>query len=847
MLLFRRLLKFWYPEALVLFIRTYKNTLQVLEEDLAVTLMIRLLFTPLFHDTSIIGRILSFLFRLMRIYIGLLGFMFVSLVFLFISIFWFVTPPFMLISLIAQFIPGLEFLKGFSDLAPILIIGSGLFLHHFFYEAPKKLWQVKTPSDIWQTTKLKKSQITWENLLKSTEVAYFLHSLELNPADFADIKVEMSEDVLRSSYELAKVSLAKSLTEIYFFASLLKSYPSYESFLSKFDLSYKDVKMALIFYEHKRNKWRRVFLWDEDFAVRHLRGVNRGWLGVPTPALDAISNDLTRLASKQVFSDFIGRRATMSEVVNILSQEKDSNVLLIGSAGSGRSALVRSLAKIIVTGNAPKALATKRLVEIDKTKLLSNVDSEGELAEKIKSAFEEVSFAKNIIIFIDEIHELGIMEAEVGLNVYSLIKPYLESSSFQFIATTDPQNYGKIIERNNSLARIFHKVELHPASEEETFQIILERAVELARNEKINLTYLSIKEIVKDASQFMHDRVLPDSAISALEECKVLGAEDGWITAEKVRFVFEQDTNIPITSLDKYAKKSLLNLEETIHQKFIDQEEAVKKIADTLRRSAAKLTGNKRPIGSFLFVGPTGVGKTEVSKILAEIYFKSKDAYLRFDMSEYQGDKAVERLIGSEETPGILTEAIKRRPFALLLLDEFEKGDKRVLNLFLQILEDGRLTDSEGVVVDFTNTIIIATSNAASLLIAEELKNGMKFSELNAQVKFELLKVFKPELINRFDEIVIFKPLAPEQLQEIVKIKLVELSEKLQEQGYIVEFDPGLVAELTKRSYDPVMGARPLRRLIQDTLEANLSKLILEEKIQKGMSFKITTDLLAAG
>ncbi|OGE37311.1 hypothetical protein A3B42_01020, partial [Candidatus Daviesbacteria bacterium RIFCSPLOWO2_01_FULL_38_10] len=548
-------------------------------------------------------------------------------------------------------------------------------------------------------------------------------------------------------------------------------------------------------------------------------------------------------AAKYGFPDLIRKSGVFEEITHILSQTTGRNVAVVGPPGSGKSALIKFLAQKIVVGDAPDALSTKRLVLLDFTKLLSGIKTQGDLAERIKNVFEEVEYAQNVIIVIEEIHNLGLGEAGTSFNLYSLMSPYLESDGFQFIATTETENYSRILEKQGSFARLFRKIELSPATEEETLEVLVDRAITVERKNKIKISLVALKEAVKLAQKLIHDRVLPDSAISVLKEAQTK-AVNGWVTKNIVREVVSQFVKVPLSDLGTADKSKLLNLEAEIHGRLIDQEQAVKAVADTLRRSVTGLREENRPIGSFLFVGPTGVGKTELAKTLSDVYFKQEGAFIRFDMSEYQNPESVARLIGASGEGGQLTELVRNRPYALLLLDEFEKADPKILTLFLQVLEDGRLTDGAGRTVNFENTIIIVTSNAGSLSIAQGLSNGKNLEQIDKEVNEELLKVFKPELVNRFDEVVIFKPLSPEDLQKIVGIKLAGLQKQLKEKGFLVEFDDGLIAELGKQGFDPVLGARPLRRLIQDTLESKLSRLILENKLVKGQTFKAGAELL---
>ena len=497
------------------------------------------------------------------------------------------------------------------------------------------------------------------------------------------------------------------------------------------------------------------------------------------------------------------------------------------------------LAKLIISGDAPPALSTKRLVYLDFTRLLSGIKTQGDLAERVKNVFEEVENCGNIIIFIDEIQNLGIGDVGVNFNLYSLLLPFIESSRNQFIVTTEPNNYVKVVEKNGSFARLFTKVNLPPATEKDTIEILQNRAIDLRRNKKIKTTILAIREITELSVKYIHDRVLPDSALHVFENCQPQN-ENLWIKKSLVEKVVEEFVKVPVGDLGSKDISQVLNLENLIHMRLIDQNEAVEAVSTSLQRSAANLKDEKRPIGTFLFVGPTGVGKTELAKILSEEYFKGQGQFLRFDMSEYQSTDAIDKLVGKEGEEGYLTGQIRINPYSLILLDEFEKADPKILDLFLQVLDDGRLTDGTGKTVDFKNTIIIATSNAGSLIIASGLAEGKNMDILEQEIQSELLKIFKPELLNRFDQVVLFKPLSKEDLGKIVKLKLSALQNQLKEQGLLVEFAPELVSMLAEKGYDPVLGARPLRRLIQDTLETKLSRLILENQIPKGEKFVLT-------
>lgn len=802
----------------------------LLEEDLAVFLMIRLLFVPLFHDSSYVGYFLSFLFRLGRIIVGLFALMIVTIVVILLAMYWVSLPVLGLLN-----VPDL--------ISRVLFFaGLGLFLIHITTRPHKKVWQLKD-DDVWSASEIDRKSISFRSLIIHPEVSDLFSNLEVELNYFPSYEITDIDRLAKDALDLAKKSKSAYIGARHFFVAALNQIPNIETLLLKIDLKVSDFEQTLFYLERRKEEWRRIWLWDDDFVVHHLKGVNRGWLGVPTPLLDSIDEDLTKTAYKDGSAKFVRKGSVVSEVVNILSQQTGRNVILVGPPGSGKSTLIKHLARMIITGDAPAALATKRLVSLDLTRLLSGMKTQGELADRIKGIFEEVGFAQNIIIVIEEIHELGVGEVGASLNLYSLLQPYLESDSFQFIGTTESENYSRVLEKNGSLIRLFRKIEMPEASFDETLEVLEYRAINAQRKEKIKVTYMAIKTAIELSQKLIKERVLPDSAISVLKEA-ISESVNRWVTKDVVRRVVSSRVNVPLMEVGNVDKKRLLGLEDEIHNRLIDQEQAVKMVSDALRRSVTGLKEEGRPIGSFLFVGPTGVGKTELAKILADIYFKTSGAYIRFDMSEYQNSESVDKLIGTRNEPGLLTEAIRSRPYSLLLLDEFEKAEPKILTLFLQVLEDGRLTDGMGRTISFENTIIIATSNAASLTIAQNLNEGKSMGEIDKMVNDELLKVFKPELVNRFDDIVIFKPLSSQDLQKIVTLKLAALKKQLSDKGYLVEFDESLIQALGQKGFDPVLGARPLRRLIQDTLEARFSRFILEEKLVKGEQFVAGADLL---
>ncbi|MEX1068314.1 MAG: ATP-dependent Clp protease ATP-binding subunit, partial [Patescibacteria group bacterium] len=453
-----------------------------------------------------------------------------------------------------------------------------------------------------------------------------------------------------------------------------------------------------------------------------------------------------------------------------------------------------------------------------------------------------------------EIHNLILSGTEAQTSfVFNSLRPHLDTGKLQLIGATSWENYRKYVSPNDAFSAVFELVEVPAASREDSVEVLEYQALELERKsrrerQRVRITFPAIRTAVEMSDRLIYERVLPDKALDLLEEA-VLARQNvggGVVGEEEIAVLVAEKTKVPVGRITQREAKELLHLEESIHKGLIDQEEAVKGVADALRRARAGLREEDKPIATFLFVGPTGVGKTELSKVLAKTYFGDKNAMARVDMSEFADLKNIYRLIGSPpgaETvePGQLTEAIRQRPFSLVLLDEFEKAHPQILNLFLQVFDDGRLTDGRGETVDFTNTIIIATSNAGTKFIQDQLTAGRTVEQFKTEFTEQIRGIFPPELLNRFDGVMIFKPLSQEDLAKIVGLKIKGLEGDLAAKRIKLLTTPEFIAKIAELGYAPAWGARPLTRIMQDLVEAPLASKLLAGEIKEGQT--VTLDL----
>jgi ATP-dependent Clp protease ATP-binding subunit ClpC len=625
--------------------------------------------------------------------------------------------------------------------------------------------------------------------------------------------------------------------------------PKIAGLFNLFSLASDDLREVLIFGRYRRALagLKRLPATLGGFVRRPFnlrnRAVNRSWTSRPTPILDKFSQDLTDLARSEKIGFLIGHEEEYKRLLDILSRPDKPAALLVGEPGVGKSAIVSHLAYRIVKDRVPAALFDKRLISLELGSLVAQANPE-ELSGRLKQIIEEILQAGNIILFIPDIDNLVKTSGEFFLSASDILLPVIQSGAFPVIGATYPREYRQFLEPQSNFVSAFEVIRVAEISEADAVKILIYESLILENQFRIKIKFGAIKQAVVLSHRYLRAKLLPAGAEEVLKEAlaNVQNQRRKILEIADVTAIVERRTKIPIQQAGPQETEKLLNLEELIHRRLINQEEAVKAVSRSLREYRSGLSRKGGPIATFLFVGPTGVGKTELSKILTQLQFGSAELMLRFDMSEYQDKQNIFRFIGTPDgqTPGSLTEAVSQKPYSLILLDEFEKAHPDILNLFLQVFDDGRLTDNLGRLVDFTNTIIIATSNAHSEFIKTEIEQGKTMESITEELKKKLTDYFKPELLNRFSVIIVFRSLKLEEIVSITKLNLNDLAKILGEtHGIELRFADSVIRRIAELGYSPVFGARPLRQVISENIRSVLAEKILRKEIARGNAVEL--------
>lgn len=589
-----------------------------------------------------------------------------------------------------------------------------------------------------------------------------------------------------------------------------------------------------------REKLRRQYLkFHKAAAHKSKYGLDRAMTAVATPYLNSFSEDLTLAAKFGYLTPCVAREQELSEIFRIIEGGRQS-VILVGEHGVGKMSLIEGLAQKMIEDDVPDRIKDKRLVQLSVSALLAGTTASG-AKERMIRIMNEISRAKNIILFIKDIQDLsGVTENGAdGVDLTQIMSEYFGPGRFLTLATTTNSDYNRYVV-NKSLGKTFSKVEIKEMSDNQAIQVLESKVGHLEYKHNVFFSYDALSQAVKLAKRYLRDQNLPESAIQLMTETAAFVRShrglNQLVASEDVGLIVSEKTGVPTSTVSDNESDKLLRLEDEMHQRVIGQNEAVDLVANALRRARAEVRSTKKPIANFLFLGPTGVGKTELAKTIAEVYFGGEEKMIRIDMSEYQDKSSIYRLIGQpgNQGTGILTEAVRQSPFSLVLLDELEKADPDVLNLFLQVFDDGRLTDSVGRLIDFTSTIIIATSNAGTAFVQEQLGQNLSLEQVRQNLmRTELKQYYKPEFLNRFDGIVLFKPLNREDIKMVASMMLKRVSKDLETRGVELKIEPAGLEALADVGFDPEFGARPMRRAIQDKIENKLAELILSGQLSR--------------
>lgn len=676
--------------------------------------------------------------------------------------------------------------------------------------------------------------------LKTSLESMFVKHAKQNAA----LSPTISEDVwqvLFSAYDRAYEGHERYVSIIELFEACVLASAPLQEFLDNINIDRQKLINVVAWARVRERLQREAEKLRAHGRLRSKHGMDRAMTAVATPYLDRFSEDLTRLAQLGYLETCVARDTEIEEIFRVVEGGVQS-VLLVGENGVGKKSIIEGIARRMVAEDVPDRLADKRLVRLSTSALLSGV-SPAQAIERLIMVMNEASRARNIILFIHNIHEIiGVAVGGEGgqtMDVASTLNEFISGGAFMTFATTTAENYAKVV-RGSVLSNSFSKVDIKEMDENQTIQVLESKVGYLEYKQQVFFSYVAIEKAAQLAKRYLHDLTLPGAALEILTESASFARSHkglhSLVLADEVAKVVAQKTKIPVDSITQTETKKLLNLEAALHARVIGQDEAVTMVANALRRARAEVRAQTRPIANFLFMGPTGVGKTELAKAIAEVYFGGENKMIRLDMSEYQDTGSVYRLIGApnQKGTGVLTEAIRQNPFTLLLLDEIEKADKEILNLFLQVMDDGRLTDSTGRIVDLTNIILIATSNAGTSYVAEQMRAGVGTDAIKDQLLHgKLSEYFRPEFLNRFDGIVLFKPLDTDSIKQVAMLMLKRVGDELAVKGIHLEVDQAALDYLASIGFDQEFGARPMRRVIEDKVENKLAEMLLSGTINR--------------
>lgn len=650
-----------------------------------------------------------------------------------------------------------------------------------------------------------------------------------------------SIDIIRNAAQVAVKRGSQTIKEGDIIVALAKTEPHLKDVIINSNIEESDFEKVNEWQERISSAIKKRKSWWEYENLLKVESFGRDWTAGYTPTLDNFSIDWTAIVKRRGFEDVVGHNDKVSQLERALTKKNAGNALIIGDPGVGKKNIIHGLIRKSIINKSVKEINSNRFVELDIISLSAGITSFEQMERILDQCFKEVLHARNIILIINDFHDfLGGKQKAGIIDISGLIGNYLHSPYFKTICLTSYNGLHKYIEKKPSILAEFQKIEVEEMSIEDTIRVLQNKIFRVEFENKKFIPFNSIKEIVDVCEKYIFDFPFPQKAINILEETALL-KDNKIVMPEDIHSLVSEKTQIPIGKIRSQEKEILLDMESILHKRVIGQEEAIKEISSALRRARTGIQTKKGPMGSFLFLGPTGVGKTETAKALAETYFKSEENIIRLDMSEFQRIEDIERILGSEKQEGILTTQVKENPFSLILLDEIEKSHPNVLNLFLQVLDEGYLNDYTGRKISFNNFIIIATSNAGYKIILKALEENKEIPEIKKELLADIFEkgLFRPEFINRFDGVVVFKSLSKEDLHQIAGLQLEKLNKNLQSKRIKIIITEELKSQIVELSYNPTFGAREMKRMVQDKVENSLARELLKDSIPNGSSLTI--------
>lgn len=801
----------------------------------------RLLFVPLFGIGNFTGRVISFFARIIMLFFGMI-LMFFMIVAITVSPFvWFSIPYWI-----------------FKYLAPLFTTLYFIFLYVFWIlinidKPNKKVHEVSSENekilafrpDARRHVILGKNDcnLILKNILKEEKVTFLLKKSELESESvfnkFLNSPTIKVESVVKESFDRAKENKSRYVEIEHVFLSIIENIPNIEIVLATYNSSPSILRQCAFWIIEEKEKLSGIYMWQDDYRIPPAGGIGKGMLGRVTPNLDRVSVDITKEVKRGNVEKIVGRENEIKKISDILDGDKN-DILIVGESGIGKTSIIRGIAYKIMTGIEYRTLKNKRIVSLDIASVISGGGGVGNVAEKLVTILEEVESSGDIILFIDEMQNLVTGMGEKGgyeSTILSMLEGYISKKRIRVIGAVSMSNYRKYIEPNDAVARLFQIIKIEESSVEDTVLILEQISKNIEKQHGITITYPAILTSIKLTEKLIGDKVLPDKAIDLLQRTATTVKNfSGYLTSVEIEREISEMTSVPMTAIDQNEADKLLTISSEMRKKVIGQDQAIKKIEIALQRARTGMRDESKPIAGFLFVGMTGVGKTETAKALLNSYFGDSENMIRLDMSEYQQIDSISRIIGTPDgsTSGTLTEKVRNKPFSLILIDEIEKAHPNILQTFLQLLDEGRLSDTNGNLANFTNTIIVATSNVGTKSIQEISEKGGNYQEMQESTMIEIRNKFAPELLNRFTAIIVFNPLSIENLREITKIMLERVKGVAKEKGVEINFKPELIDELIKKGYSPEWGARPLARVIEDSVESYIAVKMLKKEINSG-------------